>query len=83
MRGLSPEDARSVIAIETACSALSLIGCVFVLVTFLLSDAFRQRAVNRLVFMATFGNLATNVRVLLAPEAGSCSQITPVPLGAG
>jgi hypothetical protein len=62
MRGLSPEDARSVIAIERACSALSFMGCCFVLITFAVSDAFRQRAVNRLVFLATFGNLMTNVR---------------------
>ena len=43
MRGLSPEDAASVIAIERACSAISLMGCMFVLVTFTISDAFRQR----------------------------------------
>ncbi|KAH6847824.1 hypothetical protein B0I37DRAFT_152128 [Chaetomium sp. MPI-CAGE-AT-0009] len=65
MRGLSPEDAESIIAIERACSALSLAGCVFVLVTFSLSDAFRQRAINRLVFYATFGNMLTNVATLM------------------
>ena len=65
MRGLSTEDAESVIAIERACSALSLVGCVFVLVTFCLSDAFRQRAINRMVFYATFGNMLTNVATLM------------------
>ncbi|KAK3293167.1 uncharacterized protein B0H64DRAFT_376122 [Chaetomium fimeti] len=65
MRGLSQEDAASIIAIERACSALSLVGCVFVLVTFSLSDAFRQRAINRLVFYATFGNMLTNVATLM------------------
>jgi hypothetical protein len=65
MRGLSPEEARSIIAIEEACSALSLLGCIFVLTTFALSDAFRQRAINRLVFYATFGNMLTNVATLM------------------
>lgn len=65
MRGLSPEDAASIIAIERACSALSLAGCLFVLVTFSLSDAFRQRAINRMVFYATFGNMLTNVATLM------------------
>lgn len=65
MRGLSPEDAASVIAIERACSAISLMGCMFVLVTFTISDAFRQRAINRMVFYATFGNMLTNVATLM------------------
>lgn len=65
MQGLSAEDAASVIAIERACSALSLMGCLFVLVTFSLSDAFRQRAINRMVFYATFGNMLTNVATLM------------------
>ncbi|AEO68381.1 uncharacterized protein THITE_2130131 [Thermothielavioides terrestris NRRL 8126] len=65
MRGISAEDAESVVAIERTCSALSFLGCVFVLVTFSLSDAFRQRAINRLVFYATFGNMLTNVATLM------------------
>ncbi|GAB1318055.1 Cyclic AMP receptor 1 [Madurella fahalii] len=65
MRGLSAEDAASVIAIERACSAISLMGCIFVLVTFAVSDAFRQRAINRMVFYATFGNMLTNVATLM------------------
>ncbi|KAK4225234.1 hypothetical protein QBC38DRAFT_445758 [Podospora fimiseda] len=65
MKGLSPEDARLVVAIERGCSAISLIGCIFVLATFSFSDAFRQRAINRMVFYATFGNMLTNVATLM------------------
>ncbi|KAK4155980.1 hypothetical protein C8A00DRAFT_41452 [Chaetomidium leptoderma] len=65
MRGVSTEDAESIIAIERACSALSLMGCVFVLLTFSISEAFRQRAINRMVFYATFGNMLTNVATLM------------------
>ncbi|KAK4120623.1 hypothetical protein N657DRAFT_579336 [Parathielavia appendiculata] len=78
MKGVSPNDVQSVIAIEQACSTLSLLGCCFVLATFSLSDAFRQRAVNRLVFLATFGNLMTNVATLMTtsythnPDSPAC-----------
>jgi hypothetical protein len=65
MIGLSPEDAESIVTIERACSAISLLGCVFVLLTFAMSDAFRQRAINRMVFYATFGNMLTNVATLM------------------
>ncbi|KAL2174101.1 uncharacterized protein P884DRAFT_280492 [Thermothelomyces heterothallicus CBS 202.75] len=65
MRGVPHEDAQRIIAIERTCSALSFLGCVFVLVTFALSDAFRQRAINRMVFYATFGNMLTNVATLM------------------
>jgi hypothetical protein len=65
MSGLSDQDVSSIIAIERACSTLSLMGCVFVLVTFSVSDAFRQRAINRMVFYATFGNMLTNVGTLM------------------
>ncbi|KAJ4291236.1 hypothetical protein N0V88_006236 [Collariella sp. IMI 366227] len=47
MKGLSPEDARSIIAIERACSALSF------------------RAINRMVFYATFGNILAVVGTLM------------------
>ncbi|KAL2021858.1 hypothetical protein VTK56DRAFT_6453 [Thermocarpiscus australiensis] len=65
MGGLSAEDEDSIVAIERACSAVSLLGCLFVLVTFSVSDAFRKRAINRLVFYATFGNMLTNVATLM------------------
>lgn len=65
MHSISTEDADIIVGIERACSALSLIGCVFVLLTFSVSDAFRQRAINRMVFYATFGNMLTNVATLM------------------
>ncbi|KAK4101181.1 hypothetical protein N658DRAFT_67392 [Parathielavia hyrcaniae] len=78
MGGMSEDDIQSVVAIERTCSALSFLGCCFVLATFCLSDAFRQRAVNRLVFLATFGNLMTNVATLMttsythSPDSPAC-----------
>ncbi|KAL1842949.1 hypothetical protein VTJ49DRAFT_3590 [Mycothermus thermophilus] len=65
MQGLSEADTARIIAIERGCSAISLMGCLFVLITFTVSDAFRQRAINRMVFYATFGNMLTNVATLM------------------
>ncbi|KAK3346902.1 hypothetical protein B0T25DRAFT_634228 [Lasiosphaeria hispida] len=65
MRGISDAEAEAIIIIERTCSGFSLIGCVFVLVTFSFSPAFRQRAINRMVFLATFGNMFTNVATLM------------------
>ncbi|KAK3312851.1 hypothetical protein B0H66DRAFT_381383 [Apodospora peruviana] len=65
MRGLTEAEADAVVTIERVCSGVSLTGCLFVLVTFSLSPAFRQRAINRLVFLATFGNMLTNVATLM------------------
>ncbi|KAK3386128.1 hypothetical protein B0H63DRAFT_192370 [Podospora didyma] len=62
---ISPEEAEAIIYIERVCSVFSLLGCLFVLVTFSCSDAFRQRSINRLVFLATFGNMLTNVATLM------------------
>jgi hypothetical protein len=62
---LSDLDTENIITIERACSVFSLLGCVFVLVTFSCSAAFRLRAINRMVFFATFGNMLTNVATLM------------------
>lgn len=51
--------------IERACSVLSLLGSIFVIVTFTMSRSF-HKPVNRLVFYATFGNMMTNVGTLMS-----------------
>ncbi|KAK3317226.1 hypothetical protein B0T19DRAFT_287684 [Cercophora scortea] len=65
MGGISDQEANAIVAIERVCSAFSLLGCVFVITTFSISPAFRQRAINRLVFFATFGNMLTNIATLM------------------
>lgn len=52
-------------AIERTCSVFSLLGCVFIISTFLLSKSF-QKPITRLVFYASFGNMMTNVATLMA-----------------
>ncbi|KAI1124805.1 G-protein coupled receptor [Nemania abortiva] len=51
--------------IERVGSVLSVTGCIFIIVTFLSSSAFRK-PINRLVFYASFGNLLVNVGTLIA-----------------
>jgi hypothetical protein len=50
---------------ERVASALSIIGCVFIVATFLSSKTFRKPA-NRLIFYASLGNLAMNVGTALS-----------------
>lgn len=52
-------------AIERACSVFSLLGCIFIITTFSLSESFRK-PITRLVFFASFGNLMTNVATIMA-----------------
>ncbi|KAG6008814.1 hypothetical protein E4U21_003843 [Claviceps maximensis] len=51
--------------IERACSVLSLLGCLFIIVTFCCSTSF-HKPINRLVFYASFGNLFTVVGTLMS-----------------
>lgn len=51
--------------IERVGSALSLLGCLFIILTFCYSEAFRK-PINRLVFYASFGNMMTVIGTLMA-----------------
>ncbi|GAW16830.1 hypothetical protein EKO27_g7074 [Xylaria grammica] len=58
---------RAITIIERIGSVFSLLGCIFIIVTYLSSSAFRK-PINRLVFYASFGNMAVNVGTLIARE---------------
>ena len=62
---------------ERVASAFSLLGCAFVLVTFLGSPRFRK-PVNRLIFYAVWGNILFNIATLISlagPAAGVDSAL--------
>lgn len=63
--GLTEAQLLAITNIERACSVLSLVGCLFVIITFCFSDGF-HKPINRLVFYATFGNMFTNVGTLMS-----------------
>ena len=62
---------------ERVASALSLLGCAFVISTFVFSARFRK-PVNRLIFYAVFGNILFNMATLISlsgPAAGASSAL--------
>ncbi|KAI6778154.1 Cyclic AMP receptor-like protein A-like protein [Emericellopsis cladophorae] len=63
--GLTKTQLEAISSIERACSAVSLVGSIFVIVTFCMSRSF-HKPVNRLVFYASFGNMLTNVGTLMS-----------------
>jgi hypothetical protein len=65
---LSPSALNTISLIERLCSALSLLGCAFIGITFFSSTAFRK-PINRLVLYACIGNVFTNVGTLIARSA--------------
>ncbi|KAG0647022.1 Cyclic AMP receptor 2 [Hyphodiscus hymeniophilus] len=54
--------------VERVCSTLSLLGCLFIAVTFLGSKAF-HKPINRLVFYASMGNVFTNIATIISRAA--------------
>ncbi|KAJ2996692.1 hypothetical protein NUW58_g891 [Xylaria curta] len=65
-RAVPPPSVLSAISvIERVGSVLSVTGCIFIMVTYLSSSAFRK-PINRLMFFASFGNMLVNVGTLIA-----------------
>ena len=64
---LSESQLVAISIIERVGSVFSLLGCIFIIVTFCSSKAF-HKPINRLVFYASFGNMMTNVGTLMARE---------------
>ncbi|KAI2471878.1 family A G protein-coupled receptor-like protein [Annulohypoxylon bovei var. microspora] len=62
---LSEEVLNAISVIERVGSVFSMLGCLFVILTFTFSKAF-HKPINRLVFYASFGNLMTNIGSLLS-----------------
>ncbi|KJZ79348.1 hypothetical protein HIM_01499 [Hirsutella minnesotensis 3608] len=62
---LTMDQRNSISVIERACSVLSLVGCIFIVVTFCSSSGF-HKPINRLVFYASFGNILSNVGTLMS-----------------
>jgi len=65
---LSSYDLDNFQVIERVGSALSLVGCSFIAITFLGSKAF-HKPINRLVFYASIGNIFTNIATIISREA--------------
>ncbi|EFY84982.1 G-protein coupled receptor [Metarhizium acridum CQMa 102] len=66
MSPLTESQLNAISIMERACSAISLLGCIFTITTFTCFSTFREKPVNRLVFYASFGNMASNVGTLMS-----------------
>ncbi|QGI96273.1 hypothetical protein CEK26_009342 [Fusarium fujikuroi] len=75
--GLSTSDVKLITIIQQVCSVLSLVGCLFIITTFCLCDAF-HKPINRLVFYASFGNIMASICFIMAdsfidaPDGAGC-----------
>ncbi|KAI0006946.1 hypothetical protein F4779DRAFT_594368 [Xylariaceae sp. FL0662B] len=63
--GLSERQLEAISIIERVGSVFSLLGCLFIIISFLSTTALRK-PINRLVFYASFGNMITNIGTLMA-----------------
>lgn len=61
----SPRQFTAIVSAERASSLVSLAGTTFVLSTFFSSQSFRK-PINRLVLLATWGNIMANVATLVS-----------------
>ncbi|KAJ6783200.1 hypothetical protein PWT90_01240 [Aphanocladium album] len=64
---LTESELRAVTAIERSCSVVSVLACLFTILTFCTSRRF-HKPINRLVFYASFGNLMTSVATLMSRD---------------
>ncbi|KAH7230537.1 uncharacterized protein BKA55DRAFT_525519 [Fusarium redolens] len=75
--GLTTSDVKLITIIQQVCSVLSLVGCLFIITTFCLCDAF-HKPINRLVFYASFGNIMASICFIMAdsfidsPDGAGC-----------
>ncbi|TEY42309.1 hypothetical protein BOTCAL_0395g00020 [Botryotinia calthae] len=65
---ITSHEFANIFAIERTCSGISLLGCFFIIITFLTTTAFRK-PINRLVFYASLGNVFTNFATLISRSA--------------
>ena len=73
----SDEQRQALLLTEQVASAFSLVGCAFVIITFLASSRFRK-PVNRLIFYAVWGNILYTISTLISingPAAGAASPL--------
>jgi len=74
----TPEQLSTISMVERIASSFSLLGALFIIITFLSSKRFRHKPINRLVFAAAFGNIWSNVGTMIGhagPAAGDRSSL--------
>lgn len=64
--GFAMDELHVVEIVERTMSPISILGSIFVLVSFLTCPSLNQKSVNRLIFYASWGNMITNVATLIS-----------------
>lgn len=64
--GFTMDEMHVVEIVERTMSTISILGSLFVLVSFLTCPSLNQKLVNRLIFYASWGNLMSNVATLIS-----------------
>ena len=72
-RDLSPSELNAMQVTERVTSALSLLGFLFILVTYLCSEDF-NKPINRLIFYASWANLGTTISGLIGESGALAGQ---------
>jgi hypothetical protein len=77
--GFTMEELNVVEIVERTMSPISILGSLFVIISFLTCPSLNQKSVNRLIFYASWGNMITNVATLISisglqagPRSGLC-----------
>ena len=60
--------------VERSMSIVSILGCIFMITTFLICEDIRRKAFNRLLFLASFGNIFSNVATLISTSGVSAGD---------
>jgi Leucine-rich repeat (LRR) protein len=60
------EEMHVVEIVERTMSPISILGSLFVLISFLTCPSLNQKSVNRLIFYASWGNMMSNVATLIS-----------------
>jgi hypothetical protein len=75
---LSLPQMRALEIVERTMSVISITGCLFIISSFILFRSLKRKMFNRLLFLASWGNLMANVATIIGPagvEAGANSAI--------
>lgn len=74
---LSHDQLAAIQTAERVSSVFSVCGSLFVIGTYLYSEAF-HKPINRLVFYASWGNMATNVATLISRSGITAGVTSPL-----
>ncbi|KAL8871371.1 MAG: hypothetical protein Q9174_002780 [Haloplaca sp. 1 TL-2023] len=67
MQGLTSSQVFALVITERVVSVVSIIGIFFILLTFYFLKSF-NKPINRLIFLASFGNLGMNIACLISED---------------